>query len=128
MNKKIITLNLIFILICFCSISFAAKWDKTDKALFGAFTTTMIIDCLQTNYAFTHKDFSERNSIIREGVHSIGREFIPIYFGVCTIGSWYILNKFSSRNKKFILIGLTLFNISTISHNKNEGAKLNFKF
>ena len=124
--KKIIILNLIFIII-FCSLSFAGNWDKTDKVLFSAFSTTMAIDCLQTNYIFSSK-FNERNPIIKSGVKEIGTGFIPLYFGVCTLGGWYISNKLKSRNRKILLSALILLETIVIIDNNSKGIGLNFKF
>lgn len=124
--KKIITL-LCLISIFIHSIAFA-KWDKTDKTLFGTFTYIMIIDCSQTNYIFTHEKRYEKNPIMRSGVKRIGRGFIPIYFSGCIFGSWYISNKLKSRNRKILLSALILFESAIIIRNNGRGVGLNFKF
>jgi len=136
--KKIITLScLIFIFIH--SMAFAGVWDRTDKILFGTFTTSMVIDCLQTNYCCSSRGdlvrhygnnfyYEKLNPILKCGIKAIGKEFIPIYFGGCILGGWYILDKFSSRNRKIILTGLILFNGVIISRNKNLGIGFDFKF
>jgi len=127
--KKIIIINIFFIVIT--SLSFADTWDKTDKVLFGTFTSAMIIDCLQTNYIFSPNKFNERNEhnpIIKSGVKGIGTGFIPLYFGSCILGSWYISNKLKSRNRKILLSALVLLETIVIIDNNSKGIGLNFKF
>jgi len=130
--KKIITLScLIFIFIY--SISFASGWDRTDKILFGTFTTGMIIDCLQTNYSHIPapnplNSYYEHNPIVDAGVKEFGKGFIPVYFGGCIFGGWYISNKLKSRNRKILLSTLILLETIVIIDNKNKGVGLNFKF
>jgi len=125
--KKIIILNSIFVFI-FCSSSFSGNWDKTDKVLFSAFSATMAIDCVQTNYIFSSDKFYEHNPIIKSGIKEIGTGFIPLYFGVCTLGGWYASNKLKSRNRKILLSALILLETIVIVDNKNKGVGLNFKF
>jgi len=126
MKKMIIILFLILI----HSSSFAAKWDKSDKILFNMFTTGMIIDCLQTNYIFTHNGdgYHEKNSTIKAGVHSIGRGFIPLWFGSFILGSWYVLDKSPAKIRKFTLVGLILVKGNDCGRNYRKGIGLNFKF
>lgn len=127
--KKIITLSCL-IVIFIHSMAFAAKWDKSDKILFNIFTVGMIMDCFQTNYIFTYDGdgYREKNSVIRAGVHSIGRGFIPLWFGSFTLGSWYVLDKFPAKSRKYILVGLILVKGIHISENGSHGIGLNFKF
>jgi len=129
--KKIIILNLLFISIFIHSLSLAGTWDKTDKVLFGAFSTAMAIDYLQTNYAhYPHptKFYYERNPIVKSGVKEFGKGFIPLYFGGCILGGWYISNKLKSRNRKILLSALILLETIVIIDNKNKGVGFNLKF
>ena len=125
--KKITILDLIFILI-FASSPLACTWDKTDKALFSAFSATMAIDCMQTNYIFSSDKFYEHNPIIKSGVKGIGTGFIPLYFGSYILGGWYISNKLKSRNRKILLSALILLETIVIIDNNSKGIGLNFKF
>jgi len=124
MKKISIILFLIFI----HSSSYAGNWSKTDEVLFSTFTTTMVVDCLQTNYIFTHDNYKEKNSIIRNGVQSIGRGFIPLFFGSCVFGSWWLLDKYPDKGRKFVLIAFISIKAAVIINNKNKGIGLNFKF
>jgi len=125
MKKMLIILLLPFI---FASSVYAQNWSKKDNTLFTLFATGIFIDCMQTNYIFTHNRFKERNSVIRSGVKSMRRTFIPLYFTTLIFSTRYILNKFPNNYREYILSSLIIVEGITITRNMSIGVGLNFKF
>jgi len=125
MRKILIILLLPFI---FASSGYAQSWSKKDNTLFTLFATGIFIDCMQTNYIFTHNRFEERNSVIRSGVKSIGRTFIPLYFTTLIFSTRYILNKFPNNHRKYILSGLIMVESINAIQNMSYGYGLSLEF
>lgn len=126
LKNILVILVLMLIVFAHCEVH-SSKWDKVDKILFSTFSTTMVVDCLQTNYIFTSTNYTEKNPIIKEGVHILGRGFIPLYFIGCTGLGYYIADKISnSKGRKVLLSALVLMETICIIDNNSIGVKLRF--
>ena len=119
--------KLILILMLFPVNTFAQdKWDNIDKGLFGAFIFLEIIDYGQTTYIFDNPNYYERNSIIRKADESFGQAGILLYFTSAIIGSYFLADKLSSKNRKLFLSAIDLFQIKTVNDNFSVGIKIKF--
>ena len=132
--KKLI-ISLFVILIISSNISAKEKWDKWDKTLFGTYTFSTAIDCLQTRYIFDNpKKFREKNRVIKYAVKKTGRGSIPVYFVALNLINYTIadhlkpiyIGNFKIPTRKIYLIGINIFSYDTVYKNYNIKIKIPF--
>ncbi len=121
-------LFIIILLIIPYSLAYAGdvKWDKKEKALYGAFIAGQIINYAQANYVLAHPDWYEINPVL-DFVYNQGGELGLLAWKAgssALVG--LITDRVSHKWRKRILVGVNTVVWGLIGHDLYFGVGFRF--
>ena len=94
-------------------------WSNTDRVLWGAYTTSLFIDTMQTREILSNDEYRELNPIMKDMSPNEATVVIALTYG----GMYLLVDKVFPEYRTEIIILLGVISVACVANNFNVGVR-----
>ena len=94
-------------------------WSKTDKALWGIYTTSLVIETMQTREILRNDEYEELNPIIKD----MSPDEAMLTIALAYAGMYLFIDKILPEYRTEIIMFLGIISIACVTNNFSIGVR-----